>query len=154
MPQTMTPPRDNLTPPKGFPLNAREAALEALNRLERTGAYPKIVLDSRLENSGMSERDRRLSREAVRGTLVWRARLDWVISRLLERPFETLPVATRNILRLGVYQILFLDHIPAYAAVSESVRQARRHGHAGTAGLVNAILRRVAGLNPADLAPS
>ena len=154
MPQTKTLPKDNLPPQKGFLLNAREAALEALNRLETTGAYPKIVLDSRLANSTMSERDRRLSREAVRGTLVWRARLDWVLSRVLERPFETLPVAIRNILRLGVYQILFLDHIPVYAAVSESVRQARRHGHAGTAGLVNATLRGVAGLNPADLVPS
>ena len=154
MPRTTTQPKDNFTPQKGFPPNAREAALEALNRLERTGAYPKIILDSRLEDSGMPERDRRFSREAVRGTLVWRARLDWVISRLLEPPFETLPVAIRNILRLGVYQILFLDHVPAYAAVSEAVRQARRHGHAGTAGLVNAILRRVAGLNPAELEPS
>jgi 16S rRNA (cytosine967-C5)-methyltransferase len=80
----------------------------------------------------------------VRGTVVWRGRIDFTLSRLLTRPLEDLPISIRNTLRLGAYQLLFLDQIPAYAAVSESVRLARRHGHEGTAKLVNAVLRRVA----------
>lgn len=124
--------------------DAREVALEALVRLETTGAYPKAVLNARLGASALSDADRNLARELVRGTVVWRGQIDHVLSRLLSRPLEGLPVPIRNVLRLGAYQVLFLEHIPAYAAVSESVRLARQHGHAGTAGLVNAVLRRVA----------
>jgi 16S rRNA (cytosine967-C5)-methyltransferase len=127
------------------PLDAREVALEALVRLETTGAYPKAVLNARLGSGALSDADRDLARELVRGTVVWRGRIDRILGRFLDRPLETLPAALRNILRLGACQILFLDRIPAYAAVSESVRMARRHGHAGTAGLANAVLRRVAG---------
>lgn len=123
--------------------DAREVALEALVRLETTGAYPKAVLNARLDASAMSDADRNLARELVRGTVVWRGRIDWVLSRFLSRPLENLPIPIRNILRLGAYQIRFLDQIPDYAAVSESVRLARQYGHTGTARLVNAVLRRV-----------
>ncbi|OGG51729.1 MAG: 16S rRNA (cytosine(967)-C(5))-methyltransferase [Candidatus Handelsmanbacteria bacterium RIFCSPLOWO2_12_FULL_64_10] len=119
-------------------------ALEALVRLETTGAYPKAVLNARLGASALTDADRNLARELVRGAVVWRGRIDYTLSRLLDRPLEGLPPPIRNALRIGAYQILFLEHIPAYAAVSESVRLARKHGHAGTAGLVNAVLRRVA----------
>jgi len=64
--------------------------------------------------------------------------------RLQRQPLEKLPPPIRNVLRLGLYQLRYTDKIPAYAAVGEAVAQARRHGHAGTAGLVNAVLRRAA----------
>ncbi len=124
--------------------DAREIALESLVRLETTGAYPKEFLNARLGASALTDADRNLARELVRGAVVWQGRIDHTLSRLLTRPLEGLPPPIRNILRIGAYQILFLEHIPAYAAVSESVRLARQHGHAGTAGLVNAVLRRVA----------
>lgn len=134
--------------------DAREVALETLIRLETTGAYPKVFLNARLGASAMSDADRDLTRELVRGTIIWRSRIDHVLSWTLNRPLENLTVAIRNILRLGVYQILFLNHVPAYAAVSESVRLAKQYGHAGTAGLVNALLRRISSLRPDRLIPN
>jgi 16S rRNA (cytosine967-C5)-methyltransferase len=127
----------------------REIALEALVRMETTGAYPKEFLNARLGASALTDADRNLARELVRGAVVWRGRIDHTLSRLLTRPLKDLPPPIRNLLRIGAYQVLFLDQVPAYAAVSESVRLARQHGHAGTAGLVNAVLRRVA--DPSDV---
>lgn len=124
--------------------NPREIALEALVRLETTGAYPKELLNARLGASPLTDADRNLARELVRGAVIWQGRIDHALSRLLTRPLKDLPPPIRNILRIGAYQLLFLDHVPAYAAVSESVRLARQRGHAGTAGLVNAVLRRLA----------
>jgi 16S rRNA (cytosine967-C5)-methyltransferase len=73
--------------------------------------------------------------------LRWRNRLDWSLSHCSDRPLETLTPAVRNLLRLGAYQLSFLDHIPPYAAVSETVRLAKQVTHTGVAAYVNAVLR-------------
>jgi 16S rRNA (cytosine967-C5)-methyltransferase len=81
--------------------------------------------------------------ELVKGTLRWRGRLDWVLDRLVHIGLTQVQPWVRNILRMGAYQILFLDRVPAHAAVDESVKLAHRYGHPGTAGLVNSVLRRL-----------
>lgn len=147
MPETTETSPESATPrPPGRKktVDPREVALEALIRQETTGAFPRDVLDDRGGGSAMSDVDRDLARELVRGTLVWRGRIDSVLSRLLNRPLESLSPVARNILRAGVYQLLFLQRIPGYAAVSEAVHLARKREHEGVAGLVNAVLRRVA----------
>lgn len=73
----------------------------------------------------------------------WQGRLDFVLSAFLSRPLSALTPWIRNALRLGAYQLLFLDRIPASAAVNESVSLARTYGHSGTAGLVNGVLRNL-----------
>jgi 16S rRNA (cytosine967-C5)-methyltransferase len=78
------------------------------------------------------------------GTLRQQGRLDYTLAAVLDRPLLSLPAPIRAILRMGLYQILFLDRVPDAAAVDEAVGAARRHGHRGTAGLVNAVLRRLA----------
>jgi 16S rRNA (cytosine967-C5)-methyltransferase len=84
-----------------------------------------------------------LAQNLTYGVLRWKGRLDWVLDQYVKGGLKSLPVAIRNALRLGLYQIDYLDRIPARAAVSESVNLAKRYGHSGTAGLVNAVLRNI-----------
>lgn len=84
-----------------------------------------------------------LAQNLTYGVLRWKGRLDWVLDQYVKGGLRSLPVAIRNALRLGLYQIDYLDRIPARAAVNESVNLAKRYGHRGTAGLVNAVLRNI-----------
>jgi 16S rRNA (cytosine967-C5)-methyltransferase len=118
---------------------AREAALDVLRAVAR-GRTASDALDrgaARLHD----ERDRALLNELVLGSLRRRGRLDHVIASLSERPLEKLQPAVLDVLRLGVYQLLFLRVAP-HAAVSESVELARA-AEPRAAGFVNAILRRL-----------
>jgi 16S rRNA (cytosine967-C5)-methyltransferase len=92
----------------------------------------------------LDERDHGLLRELVLGTLRWLSRLDDVIVRAAGRPLEAIDPALRTPLRVAVYQLLFLDRVPAHAVVDEAVTQAHRASHRGGAGFVNAVLRTVA----------
>ncbi|MDX1631711.1 MAG: transcription antitermination factor NusB [Thermoanaerobaculia bacterium] len=89
------------------------------------------------------ERDQGLLRELVLGTLRWLRRVDHVIAGASDRDFERIEPALRAPLRIGTYQLLFLDRIPSYAAVDEAVEQARAVTHRGGASFVNAVLRRI-----------
>lgn len=103
-------------------------------------------IDGRLrEVEGCLEsRDRALLHELVLGTLRWLRRLDGVIEVASSRKLQAIDGALLAPLRLAIYQLLFLDRIPAHAAVDEAVSEARRRTHRGGAGFVNAVLRRVA----------
>jgi 16S rRNA (cytosine967-C5)-methyltransferase len=123
---------------------ARRVALRVLHSIEVEGAFANLALDEFLERGRLSPADRALATELVYGVTRWRGRLDFVLDSLSRRPVRELPAWIRNILRLGLYQILYLDRVPVHAAVSESVALAHEFGHRGTAGLVNAVLRRAA----------
>lgn len=92
----------------------------------------------------LEERDRRLLAELVYGTLRWLRRLDEVIAMAATRPFAAIDPDLRTTLRLGALQLLALDRIPAHAAVSEAVEEAKRRGGRGAASFANAVLRAVA----------
>ena len=87
----------------------------------------------------MSAADRGLCQELVYGVVRWQATLDWLIDRKTEGR-EQKP-ALRNLLRLGLYQIFWLDRIPDHAAVHETVELAKSGGFGSRAGFVNAVLR-------------
>jgi 16S rRNA (cytosine967-C5)-methyltransferase len=107
-------------------------------------AVPAGGLIERAESSFGRREDRALFRALVGAVLRHRSRLDAVLNALLDRlPVAELPPAIRAALRLGAAQLVVLDGIPAHAAVDTSVELAARHGHRGTAGLVNAVLRRL-----------
>ena len=93
---------------------------------------------------GLEERDRRLLHQLVFGVLRWLRRLDVIIAEASSRRMEAIDRALHCPLRIGVYQLVFLDRIPVHAAVSESVDLARQRTHRRGAGFVNAVLRRVA----------
>ncbi len=122
---------------------AREIALQVLKDLEERQAYANLVLSRVLNRVSLPGNERSLLTELVHGTIQRRNTLDWVLQRFLKHPLDKLTPWIRTILRLGVYQILYLDRVPDAAAVDESVKLAQRYGHKGVAGLTNAVLRKV-----------
>ncbi|MGI6567089.1 MAG: transcription antitermination factor NusB [Limnochordia bacterium] len=107
----------------------------------RGGICPHCPPSAPHQRSALDRRDRALATELVYGTLRRRLTLDWVLEQYSRHPLGKMPAALRNNLRMAVYQILFLDSIPAAAACHEAVELAKNFGHRGTAGLVNGILR-------------
>lgn len=124
-------------------LKAREAALEVLKEVEEKEAYLNLVLNRFLSRQSFSSPERALLTELSYGVVQRLNTLDWVIMLYLKHPLEKLTPWARNILRMGTYQLLFLDRIPDSAAVDESVKLAYRYGHKGVAGIVNAVLRKI-----------
>jgi len=126
------------------PRTSREVALEVLHRIEADRAWSGPALRSALARAALSPRDEALVTELVYGTLRHRAEIDWALSRFSRTPLQDLPSRIRTVLRIGAYQILFLQRIPPAAACWEAVELAKRVGHRGTARLVNAVMRRLA----------
>jgi 16S rRNA (cytosine967-C5)-methyltransferase len=120
----------------------RETALRILIAVEVRGAFSDKLLEQ-AHGTLSDPRDQALLHELVKGTLRWRGRLDAVLDRIVHIGIAGTQPHVRNVLRLGAYQILFLDRIPAHAAVDESVKLAHKVSHAGAAGLVNSVLRRL-----------
>lgn len=110
---------------------------------ESARAFADAVLGHALQRSNLGEPDRHLATLLVYGTLARRLTLDHTLSAYLARPLASLDLRVREVLRLGLFQIAFLDRVPAYAAVNTSVALAKRELHSA-AGLVNAVLRRAA----------
>ena len=123
-------------------VKAREAALRALVRVEQDGAYLNLALPSLLQ--ALPAAEKALAVRLAKGTVQRLNTLDWALNLYCHRPVNSLTPWIRNLLRLGAYQILYLDRIPDYAVVDQSVKLARRFGHRGVAGMVNAVLRRLA----------
>ena len=119
----------------------RRTALEALERFRRDGAWSRQVLSALVRKNGLDERDAALAARLFYGTLQNLSLFDFYISCYANGKLEP---KVRDILRLGVCQIVTTDRVPVSAAVSESVRLAKTSGYARAAGLVNAVLRRVA----------
>jgi 16S rRNA (cytosine967-C5)-methyltransferase len=127
-----------------IPRSSREVALEVLRRVDADQAFSGVLLRRTLERAGLSAADEALATELTLGTLRHRAEVDWVLSHVSHTPLDDLPPAIRAVLRMGAYQLMFLDRIPPSAACSQAVELAKRFGHPGTARLVNAVLRTVA----------
>lgn len=121
--------------------DARRVALRALRRIDE-GAFANLVVPPMIERTDLDRRDRAFVTELAYGTTRMRRACDWLIDRHLQRDVDG---ETRNALRLGAYQLHFLE-TPAHAAVSATVEVAPRRSR----GFVNAILRRVA----ADASPA
>jgi 16S rRNA (cytosine967-C5)-methyltransferase len=121
--------------------NAREIALEILYEIEMKNVFANETIELFCRNYHLSNLDRRFVSELVNGTTKMRRRLDYVLGFFLEKEINDLTPWIRNILRLGIYQIDFLDRVPESAAVNESVNLAKKFGHRGTVALVNAVLR-------------
>ena len=123
----------------------REVALKVLYKIDRENAYSNIALDEEIKNNrnNLNERDIGLISEIVYGTTTWRLTLDEIIKKYSNIKIKKISTWILNILRMGIYQIVFLDKIPKSAAVNESVNLAKRYGHRSSSNFVNAILRKV-----------
>jgi len=123
--------------------NPRQLAFSVLCRVDE-GAYADLALDAAFQQSArLDPRDRGLATELVYGTLRRRGRLDFALARLSGKPLAKVEPRVLNLLRLGAYQILFLDKVPAPAAVHETVELARREQLERATGFINGILRNL-----------
>jgi len=121
---------------------ARAVALDILCRVEN-GAYASALLEADRGSRLAGGPEAALVQELVRGVLTWRNALDNTLAAYLSQPLGILSPELCNLLRLGVYQLRYLDRVPGYAIVSEAVSAARKHGTRGQAQMVNAVLRGV-----------
>lgn len=124
---------------------ARRAAFDILRKVGRGRGNSDTLLHS-LQVDALSTQDRNLCTTLVLGTLRWQIVLDAECRRFLARPDLMLPEDALLALRLGAYQLLFLDRIPSHAALFESVEWCKHSEGARQSGLVNAVLRKVAAL--------
>jgi len=120
--------------------NARDVAVRALR--DRAGNVSAHV-DRLLSAGGLSPPDRALAAELALGSIRRRATLEAVLQAFLAQPGKRTPGVLAEILQVGLYQILFLDRVPDFAAVNEAVAQAERFHHRRKSGLVNGVLRTV-----------
>jgi 16S rRNA (cytosine967-C5)-methyltransferase len=137
-----------LTPPSSGTISpSRRAAFSVLREVGATSAHSDDLLHS-AALQGLSVADRGLATTLVLGTLRWQIALDARIRTLLLRPDDKLAEPVAIALRMGAFQLLHLDRIPAHAAISESVELAKLGGQPHAAGMVNALLRKVSTAAP------
>jgi 16S rRNA (cytosine967-C5)-methyltransferase len=129
--------------PKAVISPARKAAFAILMAVEKGSSHSDELLRGRAVNV-LSAADRNLATTLVLGVLRWQIRLDRQIRALLQRPNAKLDAEVLLALRLGAFQLLHLDRIPARAAIDESVELTKQSGHRFASGLVNAVLRKLA----------
>ena len=124
-------------------MNAREIALNALYKIEIGEGYSNITLDKEFKKSKLSKADKALVSQIVYGVLTWKITLDEIIKRYSSIRLKKISPWIINILRMGIYQICYLDKIPGSAAVNESVNLAKKYGHTASVKFTNAILRKI-----------
>ena len=121
-------------------LMSRRVALETLLDVSQRDAYAQLALEKRLRQANLDARDSAFVTRLVYGTIENRITLDYRMDQLLEKPEELDPTA-REILRLGAYQLFYMDRVPDMAATDSSVKLTRSMGMEGLTGVVNAVLR-------------
>lgn len=121
----------------------RGLAVKILNRVERTDAYLEKLLDNEMCNTEIDGADKALLYEIVHGVVRWMGRLDWVLNGFYKGQFSKAIPNLKNGLRVALYQILFLDRVPDYAAVNEAVEFVKKLQGQKPADLTNAILRNI-----------
>jgi 16S rRNA (cytosine967-C5)-methyltransferase len=122
--------------------NVREVALETLLAIEKNQAYSNLLLNKMIEKHQLSSKDVGLLTEIVYGTIQRRDTLDYFLSPFLKKSSK-LEVWVKVLLRLSLYQMLYLDRVPDRAAIYEAVEIAKKRGHKGIASMVNGVLRTV-----------
>ena len=136
-------------------MTARELALSVVRDVfgrDRRQRSAHESFDYHAGRSQLDARDRAFAAELAYGSIKARRYLDWLLAPFVGKRTAQLPPTILEILRLGAYQITRMA-VPTHAAVSETVGLAKRHGHRGTAGLVNAVLRRLTELEPEQRTP-
>jgi len=127
-----------------FMNNVRATAIKILNRFERSDSYLEKLLDKAIKEGNFNDLDRSLLTELVYGVIRWKAKLDYVLVGFYFGDYLKCLNVVKNAMRVALYQIMFLDRIPLYAAVNESVEYVKRIQGEKTANIVNAVLRNIA----------
>ncbi len=125
-------------------MNDRQTAFCVLNRIERNRAYSNLALDAELRQNQGETVFAPFVTALVYGVLERKITLDYILSAFLTKPLKKLRPEVLTALRMGAYQLHFMDKVPTSAAVNESVKLVKNNGCAYAAGLVNSVLRKVA----------
>ena len=121
--------------------NSRRAAVKLLTKLDENSAYSNILLDKELDRFKLDERDKHFATALFYGTLERRLTLDRIIDSRLVRRADKLSNEVRNLLRTGIYQLLYMDSVPDHTAVDESVKLVNTKRNPALPGFVNGLLR-------------
>ena len=121
--------------------NARRTAVNALLKVNTDKAYSNIALNNILKTSELSSEDRSLATALFYGVLDRRITLDYVLDSLTKIPFKKVNFFTAEVMRVGLYQIMYMDKIPNSAAVDEAVKMIKKSPEHRNSGFVNAVLR-------------
>lgn len=135
-------------------MNSREAALKALYEIDVNNAYTNSVLNSIIKEANLDTREKALFSEIVYGVVKNRLKIDYVINSFSKVKTKKISAWVLNIIRIGIYQILFLDKIPDSAACNECVKLAKKYSNKGGVGFVNGILRNISRLKENITYPS
>ncbi|OED34553.1 16S rRNA (cytosine(967)-C(5))-methyltransferase [PVC group bacterium (ex Bugula neritina AB1)] len=119
-------------------MNTRALALDLLEKWEKTDQFLAQILDSCCKQKKLNEKDRAFLQELVYGVLRWRPWLDSVIKKSVKDPQKKMSSLIKNVLRLGIYQMVFLEKVPIYASINETLNLLRCRVKRG---FVNAVLR-------------
>lgn len=120
--------------------NVREAALEIIEAVEKNQSYSNLLLNETIKKCQFTGPDTALLTEITYGTIQRKLTLDYYLSSFVKKKIDHW---VRLLLRLSLYQMVYLDKIPDRAAIHEAVEIAKKRGHKGIAGLVNGVLRSV-----------
>ncbi len=123
--------------------NPRQIAFEALIKTQRDGAFSNLTIDGALSKANLDTRDKSFVSNLFYGVIERQLTIDYQLSRYLSKPLKKLKPEVLIILRLGAYQILFMDKVPDSAAVNESIKLSKKNSASYASGLINAVLRKV-----------
>ena len=127
------------------PVNIREICLEILQEITEEEAYSHIVLREVLEKyQYLEKRDRAFISRVVEGTLEHMIQLDYIIEQFSNVPVYNMKPLIRNLLRMSVYQLKYMDSVPDSAVCNEAVKLAQKKGFRQLKGFVNGVLRNIA----------
>ncbi|MBC8588632.1 16S rRNA (cytosine(967)-C(5))-methyltransferase RsmB [Paratissierella segnis] len=121
-------------------INTREIAIKILTDINQNNAFSNIATNKHIPD-GVASQDENFIREITYGVLENKIYIDYILSKLSKIKIKKIHPIIMEILRIGVYQILFMDRVPNSAAVNESVNLAKKYGHKGSIGFVNGVLR-------------
>ncbi|WP_368504024.1 16S rRNA (cytosine(967)-C(5))-methyltransferase RsmB [Alkalihalophilus sp. As8PL] len=123
--------------------NVREVAVDVLMQIEKNQAYSNLLLNQTIKKSKLDRRDIGLLTELVYGTIQRRDTLDYFLHPFVKKGLHKLDAWVKVLLRISVYQLVYLDRIPDRAIVHEAVTIAKKRGHQGISGMVNGVLRSI-----------
>lgn len=132
---------------------ARDVAFEVINKANKKGSYANLLLPKVLDKSMLQPRDKALATQLAYGTLRNQGTLDWLIKKY-SKTEKRINGKVMDILRLGAYQVYYLDRIPDSAAINEAVELSKKHFPKAVSSYINAVLRKVStGKDAVDFKP-
>lgn len=123
-------------------MKLRQIILELLLRIEKDQGFSHLVIDHAIQTNSISQKDEKLLTEVVYGTLQRKITLDYYIDQFIHSK-KKIDAWVKTLLRMSLYQMVYLDKVPDHAVIHEAVEIAKKRGHKGIAGMVNGVLRNV-----------